>query len=114
MAYASVCEYSDPYIVHLSDSLNARAKLRHGALAHIITARILDIYPTSAEIKRLVDNPPHLDKLCAQIAAEVLPSSVVINRDAATIPADDDPEQVKLATLPRNNSWSDLLQFERA
>jgi hypothetical protein len=114
MAYARICDYSDPYIVQLSDSLNARAKLRHGALAHIITARVLDIYPTSEEIQRLVDNPQHLDKLCAQIAAEVLPSSVLTNKNAVTIPVDDGPEEVKLAALPRNNSWSDLLQFERA
>jgi hypothetical protein len=108
----AACQYDDPNIVQLSDFLNARAKLRHGALSHIITARILDIYPTTVELQRLVDNPKHMDKLSAQIAGEVLPGSMPTTSPVGMDSPGDGDEEVK--TLPRSNSWSDLLQYQRA
>jgi hypothetical protein len=115
-ADAGFLQYNDPRIVQLGDFVNARAKLRHGALSHIITARILDSYTSSDQIQDLVDNPKFLDKLFEQIANEVLPGSTKPVGPAAVVsnPVDSIEEEVKLPTLPRNNSWGDLLLFQRA
>jgi hypothetical protein len=104
--------YNDPVFMQLGDFLNARVKLRHGALSHIITARILDSYPTTAGLQKLADNPMHLDKLSDQIAKEVLPGSV--NTPGATPNPVINDEEDKVPSLPRSNSWSDLLLYERA
>uniref|UniRef100_A0A7S0QCI3 Uncharacterized protein n=1 Tax=Cryptomonas curvata TaxID=233186 RepID=A0A7S0QCI3_9CRYP len=103
----SFCQYSDPYIMQLGDILNSRAKLQHGALSHIITARILDSHPSSEQLQNLIDNPEHFDTLCAHIATEVLPTSKI---GAAATPVTDG---ATLPKLPRSNSWSDLLLYER-
>jgi hypothetical protein len=102
--------YNDPVFMQLGDVMNARVKLRHGALSHIITARILDSYPTTAGLQKLVNDPQLLDQLSDQIAKEVLPSSVPVG-GISNPPADCG--QVGLTTLPRNNSWSDLLLYSR-
>ncbi len=112
----SFCQYNDPHIILLGDFLNARAKLRHGALAHIITARILDSHPSSDQLQKLIDNPKLLDKLCAHIAGEVLPGSVSKAGEGSELVNDGDEDndgETKLPKLPKNNSWSDLLQYER-
>ncbi len=93
--------------MQLGDLLNARAKMRHGALSHIITARILDSHPSGDQLKSLIDNPELLDKLCAHIAKEVFPGSVAGSADGSG------PDGVPLPKLPKSNSWSDLLLYER-
>ena len=104
--------YSDPVFMQLGDFLNARVKMRHGALSHIITARILDGYPTGTALQKLVDNPHQIDQLSDQIAKEVYPGGVNTGAGATHIPVQYDAEP-KLPTLPRNNSWSDLLKYGR-
>jgi hypothetical protein len=104
--------YNDPVFMQLGDVLNARVKMRHGALSHIITARILDSYPTSAGLQTLVNDPQHLDKLTDQIANEVLPGSVKTPVEAKPNPANYD-EEPKLPSLPRSGSWGDLLLYNR-
>ncbi len=99
MQATSFCQYSDPYIMQLGDTLNSRAKLRHGALSHIITARILDSHPSSEQLKNLIDNTEQLDNLCDHIAAEVAGGAK--------------KEGGGMTKLPRSNSWSDLLLYER-
>ena len=101
--------YNDPQYAMLGDLLNARAKIRFGALSHIITARILDSHPTCEELQKLMDDTEYLEKLFGYVAAEVLPG--------AASPVNNGLEPVKtqgLTSLPRSNSWSDLLKFERA
>ena len=93
--------------MQLGDLLNAQVKMRHGALSHIITARILDSHPSGDQLKNLIDNPELLDKLSAHIAKEVLPGPGTGAADNAG--AND----VALPKLPKSNSWSDLLLYER-
>ncbi len=102
----SFCQYKDQCIVELGDVLNARAKLKYGALSHIITARILDSHPSEEQLRNLIDNPEHFDKLCAHIAEEVGGTRA----GAGTNPQTDGAAMPK---LPRSNSWSDLLLYER-
>ena len=100
----SFCQYADPHITQLGDIINARAKLRHGALAHIITARILDSHPSSEQLQNLIDNPQYLDQLFAHIATEVLPGSVPIKTGVVPQATIESPGQAleRLPTLPRN------------
>ncbi len=109
-----MAQYTDPAVMQLGDFLNARVKLQYGALSHIITARILDIYPSSAELQKLVDNPHLLDNLAAQVASEVMPGSTGINNGAVANPVIDGGHGGILPFLPRTNSWSELLLYQRA
>ncbi len=105
--------YNDPHIVQLSDLLNAQAKMSHGALAHIITARILDSHPSREELQNLLDNAQYREQLFAHIADEVLPTSA--NAKARIVTDDaESPNPSPIKTLSRNNSWSDLLMYDRA
>ena len=105
--------YLDPFLVQLSDLVNARVKLRHGALSHIITARIIDAFPTSAEIQNLIEHPQQLDALAAQIAAEVMPGNDVINTNGLEAPVTDGHVVKRVPSLPRAGSWSQLLLYQR-
>ena len=102
----SFCQYKDQCIVELGDVLNSTAKLKYGALSHIITARILDSHPSEEQLRNLIDNPENFDKLCAHIAEEV----GAARAGAGTNPQTDG---AALPKLPRSNSWSDLLLYER-
>ena len=115
-AGASFCPYADARITQLGDVINARAKLRHGALAHIITARIIDSHPSSEQLQNLIDNPQYLDQLFAHIAAEVLPGSVPIKTGAVPQATIESPGHAleRLPSLSRTNSWSQLLLYQRA
>jgi hypothetical protein len=103
--------YNDPEFIQLGDLMNARVKMRHGALSHIITARILDSYPSAASLQKLVDNPQQLDKLSDQVAKEVLPGSVNTPDDALPNPGSIGCEPLPLLT--RTSSWSELLLYSR-
>ena len=103
----SFCQYKDQCIVELGDVLNSTAKLKYGALSHIITARILDSHPSEEQLRNLIDNPEHFDRLCAYIAEEVGATKADAVSSAQT------EGGAALPKLPRSNSWSDLLMYER-
>jgi hypothetical protein len=117
--------YSDPKFAMLGDLVNARAKLRFAALAHIITARILDIHPSCEELEKLLEDPQNLDNLFCHIALEVAPGVTAASPDnvvplgghagiAGQSIRIEMPKSSSFEKLPRSNSWSDLLQFDRA
>ncbi len=105
---ANLGQYKDPRFTTLGDILNARAKIRYGALSHVITARILDSHPSCDELETILEDTQLLDSVFDFIAAEALPSLHNGSKDPTT------PERLSpFANLPRN-SWSEVLKFERA
>jgi hypothetical protein len=109
---SNLSQYNDPKYAMLGDLLNARAKIRFGALSHIITARILASHSSVDELEKLMEDPKQLDELFSHVASEVLPKA------PSAAPDDSFKNQSatlsSFGTLARNNSWSDLLQFDRS